>query len=245
MKRGSWVYKLNEFFNFSTNLNEVFGRAASVGAAELYFSLNRAQLEDPSLPYLVGAANARGYVVEATAGAPEWITKRRGMLDYIDALFAYSPTPLTDGDTYDFEGLHLDIEPWIGSGEDYSWAPPLVETYLAARERLYLNEMGYMRLAADMSGVKMTKLAPELQRSMVSAVDKLVLMQYEATLTNVLARTRRVLEVLDASQHAKIWVAVRAMDFPSDSFYGTLTQIESALPSIGGVCAYVDYARPI
>jgi hypothetical protein len=77
-----------------------------------------------------------------------------------------------------FDGIHLDLEPWVNTGTDFSWVDDLIADYQYASSVL---EGSGLILAADISGVKVINdmIDPQKRQALLDAATRLVLMEYQ------------------------------------------------------------------
>jgi hypothetical protein len=174
--------------------------AAANGLSELYLGVGQKVLPDPRLPAFVRGLRDRGLRVEAL------LSDGASMAQRIADLLAYQPAVAASDR---FDGVHLDLEPWIGTGEDYGWVPGLIVRYQQAGAALAGSGLS---LAADLSGVKAIKVKPADQQALLDAATRIVLMEYEAPVATVVTRVDAFRQGVDLSS-ASFQVATRVKDF--------------------------------
>src|SRR5262249_9540399 len=128
--------------------------------------------------------------------------------DRIGQIIAYINDP-GRADAEKFVAIHLDVEPWIGSGNDLSWLPDLIDTYRDAAAAIAGTGLS---LAADMNGSKIRHAEQAQRQAVLDAAGRLVLMQYQTSLGQVESQTREFLDGLNPGS-AGIFIAVRIQDF--------------------------------
>jgi hypothetical protein len=151
--------------------------AKSRHLTELYLSTgttpnSAAPLADARTPSLVAALKGAGVRVEALLGSKD-------VHKAVSAVIAYNAR---QAPASRFDGVHYDLEPWIGRGADTSWVASLVNTYREAGRTLTGSGMTF---AADISSAKFIKLPPADQKSLLDSATRLVLMAYEVPLDTV------------------------------------------------------------
>jgi hypothetical protein len=153
----------------------------------------------------------------------------------LQAVFDYNDS---QDDAHGFQGVHLDLEPWQNTGSDVSWLDPLIATY----QRVATEAAPHgLPLVADVSGSKMVSSAVTTQQrqSMLDAVVRLVLMQYEVNdLAPVIDRTQRFMTGVTSSPSHSIVVGVRAIDFAAP----VKTQLDALDAQLGGQSYYRGWA---
>src|SRR5262249_5963952 len=155
---------LNDLIGSDPDAQDLGGFATSHGISEVYLSVSQTALGNPGLPRFVAGLAGQGLRAEALMGEPNWSDpqQRYRMFDRIDQIIAYDNDPAR-AEPEKFVAIHLDIEPWIGSGNDLSWLPDLIDTYVDAG--VAIQGTG-MYLAADINGSKV-RLAEQSQRQAV------------------------------------------------------------------------------
>ncbi len=205
--KGLWLYSPDSLIGDRTQVNALISLMLEQGMNELYLSTNFALLDDAALPGFILRMSNNGFAVEALIGKTEWGTQsgRADMLSQISRLLAYNATQ-----TYSqrFKNLHLDIEPWVGSGSNTSWVTPLLQSFAAATKALLGTSL---QLTIDLAGSKVANLPLAERQSFFSAANKVVLMEYEASLADATSRAERFVNGLGGG--GAMVVAVRAEDF--------------------------------
>ncbi len=178
---------------------------------ELYLSAPAAVLADPDLAPFIALMNGNGIAVEALMGQAAWgaAAGRADMLAEIAAVISFNTA---HAPSERFASIHLDVEPWIGTGTDSSWVSPLIESYGAARAALAGTSLF---LSVDLAGSKADDFSLSERQALSEAADKTVLMQYEAPLADVLSRTLRFLTGVAFADGHGAMVAIRTVDFSS------------------------------
>ncbi len=204
---GIWVYGPGEWIDDKTRVDAFISLLLRNGINEVYLSTNFALLENPALPAFLLRMSNNGFSTEALIGKTIWAQAagRPDMLSQIDRIKSYNASrPYVER----FKAIHLDVEPWIGTGTNTSWVTPLTNSYIIARERLAGSGM---RLSVDFSGSKGANLGLSQRQAIAGAADQVVLMLYEATQLEVLSRATRFMSGLHSP--SKVVMAVRSEDF--------------------------------
>jgi hypothetical protein len=111
-----------------------------------------------------------------------------------------------------FDGLHLDLEPWVDTGSDFAWVDDLTGYYQDASAALLGSGL---TLAADVSGVKVINEAVDAQKrqSLLDVATRLVLLEYEEpSVDRIHQRVDAFRNAVDLSA-AFFAVATRVQDF--------------------------------
>jgi hypothetical protein len=210
LSHGTWVYRLNDLIGSDADAQDLGGFATHHGISDIYLSVSQAAMGNPGLPRFIAGLAEQRLQAEALMGEPTWSdpNERYRMFDRINQIIAYnSDSARTDAEK--FLGIHLDIEPWIGSGEDLSWLPDLIDTY---RDAAAAIEGTGLSLGADMNGSKIRRAEQPQRQEVLDAAGQLVLMQYETSFSQVEAQTRQFLDGLTPGT-AGIFIAIRVQDF--------------------------------
>jgi hypothetical protein len=238
---GVWVYGVADLLGTKSGRDALVAFTARDHISEVYLAITDTVLADAHLPGLIQTLHGRGVKVEALMGDPSWgsASGRPAMLDAIGKIVDFNDHAAT-GSAQRFRGIHLDIEPFIGVGEDLGWVTPLTHSYEAAASALV---GAGLTLAADVAGSKIRRATAAQRQEMLDAVDRLVLMQYETTLDNVEAHTTDFLAGLTLDGSHGVVVAIRAEDFPS--VITTAAKIEADLGKTHGYAGYAifEYQR--
>ncbi len=228
LRRGTWVYGLDAWIRTPTAVDSFVVTLKSAGINEVYLSAPTALFANDALPPLIERLHQEGLEVEALAGTPAWGTAagQADLLRYLSALLTYNAAQAPERR---FSCAHLDVEPWIGTGSDFSWVVPLLDAFARAREQLGGSGLG---LSADLSGPKLANLDLATRQAFFAALDRAVLMQYEAKTSDVIARSERFARELTKDGARGYLVAIRITDFPyPEPAQSTLVTIEDALAS--------------
>lgn len=215
-RRGVWVYE-TDWMKAAAGQDAFMDFARSYGINNVYISLKRADVLDGllsagELPGFLKRLIGNGIRGEALLADADCATddQHASMIAKINAVRAYNDR---QGDSSSrFLGVHLDVEPWIGTGTSTSWVDGLIGCYQASRRQLSGTSM---TLVADVSGTK-ALLASDMQRqAMLDAVTRLVLMQYqEPDLSVVAGRTAKFFHGVQAPVDPRgLVVALRVQDF--------------------------------
>jgi hypothetical protein len=209
-RHATWVYGMGEKGS-KKPLSDVDPGGAKLLAfvkerhlTEVYLSTgttpnSAAPLADPRTPSLVQALRQAGLRVEALLGSKD-------VHKAVSAVLEYNARQAPGSR---FDGVHYDLEPWIGRGADQSWVPSLVNTYREAQRTLSGSGMTF---AADIASVKFIKLPPADQKSLLDSASRLVLMAYEVPLDTV----HRQYDTWIASgvvSTGSLMIAIRVQDF--------------------------------
>jgi hypothetical protein len=232
--RGFWAYSAASWIADTDQVSALLSLLHDNAMTELYLSTPPTLLADANLASFIALMSDNGIAVEALIGEAAWGTDtgRADMLAQIAGIVvfnaAYAPAQR-------FTSIHLDVEPWIGTGDDSSWVAPLIESYQQARAGLAHTSL---LLSVDFAGSKAANLSDVDRQAVVEAVDKTVLMQYEAALPDVLSRTQRFMTGVSFDGHSAM-VAIRTADFSSDPDQ-TLTAIDQSNlgPSYAGAALF-------
>lgn len=228
---GIWVYGPREWIHDKTQVDAFISFLLRNGINNVYLSTNFELLENPALPAFLLRMSNNGFSTEALIGKTIWgsAAGRPDMLAQIDRIHNYNRSrPYIER----FKAIHLDVEPWIGSGSSTSWLTPLINSYTLAKSHL---EGKGLTLSVDFSGSKGANLSLSQRQAIANATDKIVLMLYEANQTDVLSRAERFMNGLSAT--SKVVVGIRSVDF-SDPF----TTIDSLHSSLQAVANYRGWA---
>jgi len=192
--------------------DQLLGFCATNPITEVYLSIGpqAGALFDPRFPNFIRRLKDSGLKVEAVVGCNgrpncqggTWKTR-------IDQVKAYN-----DGaDTLErFDGIHLDLEPWVDTGTDFSWVDDLIADYQYASSVL---EGSGLTLAADISGVKVIndRIDPQKRQALLDAATRLVLMEYEEpSVDRIYQRVDTFRNTIDLSA-ASFMIATRVQDF--------------------------------
>jgi hypothetical protein len=202
---------------------------------EVYLSTPASLLSNAALPAFIERLSKSGVAVEALIGEAAWGAPagHANMLAQIARILAYNAEHPAAAR---FKSIHLDVEPWIGTGADLSWVTPLIASYEVAR--VALAAVG-LHLSVDVAGSKVASLPLAERQALLASADKVVLMQYETSLANVLSRTDRFLNGLSTDHTGGVVVAVRAQDFAQP--YQTAATIDGELSSDKGYLGWALY----
>jgi hypothetical protein len=204
----------------------------------------------PSLPGFLSRLHNNGVRADALLGGKV----HADINDALAAVLAYND--LRD-DAHGFQGIHLDLEPWIGTEgtpNESAWVDPLIATY--QQVGIQASEHG-LPMVADVSGSKMlaSYVTTQQRQAMRDAVVRLVLMQYEVDghLEVVVDRTQRFMAGITPSSDHSILVGIRAIDFPAP-VENALAELDVELGSRSyyrgwavynhATCGPVDISRP-
>ena len=205
---GLWVYRLSELIASDPDAEALGGFAARHGISELYLSLSQAALESPGLPRFVAGLAAQELRAEALIGEASWANpdQRDHMIEHINQIIAYNQDR---GEGEKFLAIHLDIESWIGTGDDLSWLPPLIDTYRAAADAIDGTDL---RLAADINGIKVRRADQAQRQAVLDAAGHLMLMLYTSSFESVEAWAREFLQDLTPGSSGAL-IGIRVQDF--------------------------------
>jgi hypothetical protein len=182
-RHATWVYGMGEkgqkhpLSDDDPGGSKLIAFAKSRHLTEIYLSTgttpnSAAPLTDSRTSSLLALIKAEGIRVEALLGSKD-VHKAVG------AVLAYNSR---HAPASRFDGVHYDLEPWIGRGADTSWVPSLVNTYREAGRTLSGSGMTF---AADISSAKFIKLSGADQKALLDSATRLVLMAYEVPLDTV------------------------------------------------------------
>lgn len=213
-KRGMYCYTASTIVNSEALISELENFLQARRYNELYFSINSSVLDEALLPAFIARMSAINVQVEAMCGTASWGTPA-GLASMTTLLNKIKTTyNAAQPEESKFSAVHLDVEPWIGTGEDYSWIDPLIDAYGEAR---LLVDGSSLKLVADLSGVKIRNGSISQRQEIIDVLDKVVLMQYENTLAQAISRSLEFVSDLDITAHQEWLVALRAIDFSAPS----------------------------
>jgi hypothetical protein len=183
LRHGTWVYGVGEkgskkpLSESDPGGAKLLAFATSRHLSEIYLSTgttpsSAAPLADARTPALVSALKGAGLRVEALMGSKDVHKAVRAVLDY----------NARQGPPSRFDGVHYDLEPWIGRGSDTSWVQSLVDTYREAQRTLSGTGLSF---AADIASAKFVKLSPGDQKALLDSASRLILMAYEVPIDTV------------------------------------------------------------
>jgi hypothetical protein len=165
----------------------------------------------PNLPGFLSRLYNNGVRVDALLGGKVYA-------DIDDALAAVLAYNDSRDDAHGFQGIHLDLEPWIGTEgkpNESTWVDPLIATYQQVGRQAAAQSLP---VVGDVSGSKMlaSYVTTPQRQAMLDAVVRLVLMQYEVDgdLAVVVDRAQRFMAGVTPSSNHGILVGIRAIDFP-------------------------------
>ncbi len=249
LSHGMWVTRTVDLLNQDPNADSLLGFSMAFGISEVYLAVGSNALTDVRLPNFVAHVKDRGLRVEALidcSGRSEcqmgtWSTRIQQVKDYNQG---------RPGDQ-SFDGVHLDLEPWVGTGDDYSWVPDLISYYQQASSAL---EGSGLTLAADVSGTKVTndQVQPADRQALLDAATRLVLLEFVvSSVDQVFQRVDAFRNTVDLS-NAFFLVATRVVDFGASNNCQNrcvLDQIEGQYAGTFGYAGwatfrYIDYNDP-
>jgi hypothetical protein len=226
-RHGVWVYGVSAMLSTSTGADDLMAFARAFDINNVYLSVGNGLLANDKLPAFLDRLIGNGIRTDALMDCPidpyNHAVCATSTRDNIEAVKAYNGA---HPDNQDFKGVHLDIEPWVNTGEDTSWIEPLIALYEASGAQLSGTAVP---LVADVSGPKMANLAtPHQRQRMVDSLRRVVLMNYSSNAANVESWTTDFQSGVMFSDEHGIIVAVRAADFDPvldelDSIEGTFT----------------------
>ena len=207
-RNGVWVYQANSWFADTTKVNAFISSMLRKGINDVYLSASSAVLADPALPSFINRLSNNGIQTEAVIGNIAWGTANgRGELDaYLQKILDFNARQTN---VRRFKSIHLDVEPWIGTGTNTSWVDPLIAAFAHTKSFI----AGRVKLSADLAGSKVASLPLSQRLGLSSSLDKVVLMQYETSTANVLSRTNRFMNGLQLTNANCVVIAIRLKDF--------------------------------
>jgi hypothetical protein len=225
---GIWVYSPATWIDSKSKVDAFVTTLLSQGINEVYLSTNFALLESSALPAFLLHLSNHGIAVEALIGKSVWGTPagHADMLSQLDRITRYNATQPS---AQRYRAIHLDVEPWIGTGTSTAWVAPLISSYQTAHAHLAGKGVA---LTVDMAGSKAANLPLAQRQAITDATDKVALMQYQALLPAVLSRSERFLNGLHSMSTRKVVMAIRAVDFTSP--YTTVDAIDRSLLQFAG-----------
>ncbi len=226
-RHGTWVYKIDgrPLASVDPDAKELIAVARSIGLTEVYLSAGAAPLAEPRTPAIVRALKAAGLRVEA-------LLDQANVADAVRGVIAYNRVQQENAR---FDGVHYDYEPWIKSGDNVAWVPPLIRLYDEGRALATEAHLGF---AADISGPKFAHLPLQDRRALRAAASRLVLMHYEAPLERVMRQCDETFR--GEPTRGALLVAVRVEDFTCRNM-ATLLVFDASfagLASYGGWATY-------
>jgi hypothetical protein len=156
-------------FSTSNPITEVYLSLGMAGAALSDFRFPNFVRQLKSGPNALKVEALVGCMGVEECGGNTWRMRIGQVLAYNDR-----PDPLER-----FDGLHLDLEPWVGTGtDDYSWVDNLIGYYEYASSAIAGSGL---TLAADMSGTKVINSAvtSEQRQALLNLATRMVLMEDE------------------------------------------------------------------
>ena len=222
---GMWVYDIvangNGLLDQDPEARDLLKFSSQNHISEVYLALGpqAAALQDDRLPHFIGNLRGAELRVEALISCRPDVSPLCQDLTWeqrIDAVGQYNNG--VDASAQ-FDGIHLDLEPWIKTGSDLSWADDLIGYYTDASS----TAASYgLTTTGDISGDKVVLLDPLKQQNLLSAATRLVLMEYNDddhpnpnwTVANI---NEKVMDFLDAVQDtlpsSLFMIAARVTDF--------------------------------
>lgn len=201
-RHGTWVYPLNNLpLPDNTPSGKVINTAVNYRLTELYVSLRALPPEDSRTAAYITALKNAGLRVEALLSDPNVEPAVQRVLTY-----NASQPPSAQ-----FDGIHYDYEPWIGTGNDTSWVVPLLDVYRRAKAMLVNTNMS---MSGDISAVKYDMLTSAQRLDLLLAATRLTMMAYEMTMDKILQRADAWMTPLACTQ-GDIVIAIRTADFGS------------------------------
>ncbi len=192
--------------------DQLLGFCAANPITEVYLSIGpqAGALFDPRFPNFIRRLKNTGLKVEAVIGCNgvsncqggTWKTRIEQVKAYNDGAGALER----------FDGIHLDLEPWVDTGSDFSWVDDLISDYQYASSAL---DGSGLTLAADISGVKVISdmIDPEKRQALLDAATRLVLMEYEElSVDRIYQRVDAFRNTVDVSA-VSFTIATRVQDF--------------------------------
>ncbi|WP_437677005.1 hypothetical protein [Sorangium sp. So ce131] len=229
VRHGIWVYSVysaagGALLDTDPNGSQLAAFLGAHDINEVYLSV--ANNAFGSLPdrarvraFVAGLRGVPGVRVEALIGQPtvgEYPIKKDHMLARINQIAAYNVEASSAAERFD--GIHLDLEPWVGRMQqpalyaeivgDLVSAFDLAAAEITARPESYNQGMS---LAADIGGLFYDRQPSDARQSLLLAAGRLVLMEYEITEAKVVERMDRALD--DATADHPVMVSTRLQDF--------------------------------
>src|SRR4051812_33857470 len=124
-RHGVWVYGASSWVGTLAERDRFMDFVRRYDINDVYVSTeNDALLNEEVLPDFLSRLYNNGIRAEALIGDPSWsdLSARDRLLRKVDTVTHYNEGKT---DSQRFRGIHLDIEPWIGTQEDLSWVDPL------------------------------------------------------------------------------------------------------------------------
>lgn len=231
-----YTYTASTIINSPSLVTQLMNFMVSRHYNELYLSVNNTVMADSALAPFIANMTSINIKVEALCGTASWGTPAglANMTTFINTIKTYQSGAVADSK---FSAVHLDVEPWIGTGEDYSWIDPLNDSYEAAAGLLDGTDL---KLSVDQSGVKIRNGSTAQRQRCIDAVDCVVLMQYENTLAQAISRTSEFLSGLTIGHDEGFQVAIRSIDFSQPSA-DCFKAIDDTFANTRGYSGYVIY----
>jgi hypothetical protein len=166
-RHGVWVYNANSIVSTQAGRDALMDFVRAFDIDDVYLSIGAGLLTNSELPGFLHRLYGNGVRADALMGCPyapyDEPSCRVSIRNNINAVKAYNlPYTDPDDDSRRFQGIHVDIEPWVDTGADRSWIEPLIELYDDASAWL---EPSDMPLVADVSTIKMANLATSIWRT--------------------------------------------------------------------------------
>jgi hypothetical protein len=225
---GMWVYNIvangSGLLDQDPDASQLLSSSVGNSISEVYLSIGPrgSALADARLPHFISNIKGTGLRVEALIDcrpdvAPDPTCQSLVWEQRIDQVISYNAGVDASGQ---FDGIHLDLEPWIKTGEDLSWADALLGYYTYASSAV----TGFgLTTTADISGVKVIKLDAAHQQNLLSAATRLVLMEYNGddtdpnpnwTVENLKTNLKSFLDAVQDTLSSTLFViATRVTDF--------------------------------
>ena len=224
---GMWVYDIvangNGLLDQDPDASQLLVFSLGNHISEVYLALGpqAAALQDSRLPHFVGNLKAAGLRVEALISCRPDVSPLCQALTWeqrIDDVKQYNGG--VDANAQ-FDGIHLDLEPWIKTGSDLSWADDLIGYYTYASSAVAGSGL---TVTGDISGDKVVLLDPLKQQKLLTAATRLVLMEYNDddhpnpnwTIANVNEKVMQFLAAVQdtlSNSNSLFTIATRVTDF--------------------------------
>jgi hypothetical protein len=243
IRRGTWIYDVTAQIDTQAGRDQLMQLMRCYRLTEVYLAIGPHQelLADANLPDFLTRLIGNGVRADALL-SPDATDTTAEVDALVDAVIAYNEGRTINSER--FVGVHIDIEPWIGTGSSGAWIQPLIGLYRHEASRV---AGAGLPLIADVNGAKMAddSISNAQQRDdMFAAVRRLVLMQYDVPLSSVESHTTSFLDDATIQGAHDVIVAIRsanaawtpqiATDFDPVPGYGGWALYDSSGLSLSG-----------
>jgi hypothetical protein len=209
IRHGTWIYDVTSKIDTQAGRDQLLQLTRCYRLTDVYLAIGPHQelLANKNLPDFLARLIANGVRADALL-SPDATATTAEVDALADAVIAYNRSRTVNNEG--FVGVHIDIEPWIGTGDSGAWIQPLIDLYRHEAPRV---ANAGLPLIADVAGAKMADdtISNAQQRDdMFSAVRRLVLMQYDVPLSSVELHTAHFLDDVTIQGAHDVIVAIRS-----------------------------------